>query len=473
MCARRSRNVGIAAARTLMPDGPPYRAVSIDPTVAREEPAQLLQELIRFDTTNPPGAERECVEFVAELLSTAGFSTELYADDPDRPNLVARLEGGEAPPLMLYGHVDVVPTEGQEWTHPPFEGVIEDGWVWGRGALDMKGGVAMMLSAALRTARTKGDPAGDVVVTILADEEAGGDHGAAFLAEEHSELFEGIEYAIGEFGGFSTEIAGQRFYPVQTNEKVVCWQTLRFSGAAGHGSMPHPGGAMADMARTVEAITSERLPVHVVGPVAEMIDRIADELDGGMGEMVRGLKDPTRADEVLDQLGDEGELLDALLHNTANPTVVQGGDKENVVPGEVELTLDCRLLPGQTDEDVRRELRGVIPDDVGVEFETVRYEPFPAETDLGLFELLAGVLEDADPDARALPFVLQAGTDARHLAKVGVQSYGFTPMRLPPDFDFMETVHAADERIPVEAVEFGADRIHETLERYDGDAIRE
>jgi acetylornithine deacetylase/succinyl-diaminopimelate desuccinylase-like protein len=446
--------------------------MSIDPGIAREDPARLLQRLIRFDTTNPPGDERDCVEFVEELLASAGFRTELYADDPDRPNLVARLEGGEAPPLMLYGHVDVVPTEGQEWTHPPFEGVVEDGWVWGRGALDMKGGVAMMLSAALRAAAADADPAGDLVVMILSDEEAGGDRGAAFMAEHHPEVFEDVEYAIGEFGGFSTEIAGQRFYPVQTNEKVVHWLKLRFSGPAGHGSMPHSGGAMADMARAVEAITANRLPVHVVGPVAEMVDRIADELDGGMGELVRGLKDPERADEVLDQLGDEGELLDALLHNTANPTVVRGGDKENVVPGEVELTLDCRLLPGQTDEDVRAELRALIPDDVDVEFETVRYEPFPADTDLGLFDLLAEVLEAADPEGRALPFVLQAGTDARHLAAVDVQSYGFTPMQLPADFDFMETVHAADERIPVDAVEFGADRIHEVLERYDADAVQ-
>jgi acetylornithine deacetylase/succinyl-diaminopimelate desuccinylase-like protein len=446
--------------------------MSTDAAPIHDRPAELLRRLIRFDTTNPPGDERDCVEYVEGLLSEAGFDTGLYARDPDRPNCVARLEGGdEAPALLLYGHVDVVPTTGQEWTHPPFEGVIEDGWVWGRGALDMKGGVAMFLSAAMRAAREDPDLPGDLVVAVLADEEDGGDEGAGFLADEHPEVFDGVEYALGEFGGFSTEIAGQRFYPIQTNEKQVYWLKLVFSGAAGHGSQAHSGGAMADMARAVQAIDGTRLPVHVVDPVAEMIDAIADELGGATGETVRDLKDPERTDDLLDGLGEAGDLLDALLHNTANPTVVRGGDKENVIPGEVEVTLDCRLLPGQTDADARREIREVVPDDVEFEFETVRYEPHPADTDLAMFDFLTDVIEDADPEGRAIPYVLRGGTDARHLASVGVQSYGFLPMKLPPEFDFEATIHAADERIPVEAVEFGTDRLYEVIERYGPGAI--
>ena len=439
-----------------------------DPELA-DDPVALLQGLVRFDTTNPPGDERACVEWTEQLLDAAGFGTETYASDPDRPNLVARLPGdGPAPPLLLYGHVDVVPTEGQDWTHPPFEGVIEDGFVWGRGTLDMKGGVAMLLAAALRAAREDIGLAGDLVVMIVSDEEAGGEEGAAYMVEQHPEVFADIEYAIGEFGGFPMTIAGERFYPVQLNEKAICWSQLTFSGPAGHGSVPGDGGAMAEMARAVTAITESRLPVHVIPPVEEMLEAVASELDEETGAVVRALLDPEQTDEALAALDQDGGMVDALLHNTAAPTVVSGGDKENVIPGEVRLTLDCRLLPGQTADDLERELRGVVPEDVGFEFDTLRYEAFPAETDTGLFDLLAATLEAADPEGTVVPFVLPGGTDGRHLSRVGVQSYGFTPMQLPEDFSFMDTIHAADERVPTEAVAFGTERLVEVLEGYEG-----
>jgi acetylornithine deacetylase/succinyl-diaminopimelate desuccinylase-like protein len=232
--------------------------------------------------------------------------------------------------------------------------------------------------------------------------------------------------------------------------------------------MPGDGGAMADMARAVDAIAGSRLPVHVIPPVEEMVEAVAAELDGETATLMRDLLDPERADEALDALGPEAEIFDAILHNTAAPTVVRGGDKENVIPGEVEVTLDCRLLPGQTDADLERELRELVPDDVDFAFETIRYEAFPSETDRGLFDLLAQTLERADPDATAVPYVLAGGTDGRHLSRVGVQSYGFTPMQLPEEFSFMDTIHAADERIPVDAVEFGTQRVFEVLQEYDG-----
>ncbi len=441
-----------------------------DPSLA-DDPVSLLQGLVRFDTTNPPGNERDCVAWTERLLDAAGFETDTYASDPDRPNLVARLPGdGPAPPLLLYGHVDVVPTEGQDWTHPPFEGVIEDGFVWGRGTLDMKGGVAMLLAAALRAARDEVELAGDLMVMIVSDEEAGGEAGAAYMVEQHPELFADVEYAIGEFGGFPMTVAGERFYPVQLDEKAICWSQLTFSGPAGHGSTPGDGGAMADMARAVTALTESRLPVHAIPPVEELLEAVAAELDAETGALVRDLLDPERADDALATLDQDGGMIDALLHNTAAPTVVRGGDKENVIPGEVELTLDCRLLPGQTAADLERELRGVVPDDIGFGFETLRYEAFPSETDTGLFDLLAETLETADPEGTVVPFVLPGGTDGRHLSRVGVQSYGYTPMQLPETFSFMDTIHAADERIPVDAVAFGADRLTEVVGGYVGGA---
>jgi acetylornithine deacetylase/succinyl-diaminopimelate desuccinylase-like protein len=440
----------------------------VDPNLA-DDPATLLQHLVRFDTTNPPGNERPCVEWIRDLLEAVGFETTLYADDPDRPNLVARLSAdGDASPLMLYGHVDVVPATPDDWTHPPFDGVREDGVIWGRGTLDMKGGVAMMVAAAMRAARDELPIAGDLVVMILSDEEAGGDHGAAYMVDEHPEVFADVEFALGEFGGFPMDVAGERFYPIQLTEKTVCWSKLTISGDAGHASLPPDESAMADMARTVTAISESRLPVHVVPTVEDMIEAMADALDDETGDGIRGLLDPDQTDDILDALGEEGLMLDALLHNTAVPTVVEGGDSPNVVPGEVSVTLDCRLLPGQTDEDVARELDGIIPDDVTYEFETLRYEPVPADTDPALFDLLADVLESADSEGTAIPFTLFGGTDGRHLAREGVQSYGFTPLQLPGNIDFLDAVHAADERVPVQAIEFGTDRIFEVLERYEG-----
>jgi len=433
-----------------------------------ERPVDLLSRLLRFDTTNPPGNEAACVDWIADRIADYGIDSATYEKEAGRPNLLASLPGGDAPGLLLYGHVDVVPTEGQAWSHPPFEGVIEDGFVWGRGALDMKGGVTMMLASFLRAAAEDVDLGGDLTLCILADEEGGGDAGAGFLVEEHPEVFEDVEYAIGEFGGFAAEIAGERFYPIQQNEKQVCWLRATFRGDGGHGSRPRAKTAVTDMARSVDALAGTRLPVRITPTTEAMIEAIAAALPPTDAEEVRALLDPDRTDETLDAMGEEAELFDAILHDTANVTVVRGGDKENVIPAAVSITLDCRLLPGQGRADIERELRDVMPDDVDVTFETIRHEPFPAETDGGLFPLLATVLEDADPEGTAVPFMLQGATDARHLASVGVQSYGFTPMNLPPDFDFNALVHAADERIPIECLEFGTDAVFEAVRRYEG-----
>ena len=213
-----------------------------------QRPVELLQKFVRFDTTNPPGNETECIAFIDGLLKDAGFDTTFIAKTPQRPNLITRLNGrGEAPPLLLYGHVDVVTTANQQWIYPPFEGKIIDDYVWGRGTLDMKGGVAMMLSAFLRAKADGLKPAGDIVLLILSDEEAGGDFGAKYLVEEHASIFEGIRYALGEFGGFTLHIGGKRFYPIQVAEKQICWMKPTVRGRGGHGSLPVRGGAMAKL----------------------------------------------------------------------------------------------------------------------------------------------------------------------------------------------------------------------------------
>ena len=430
-------------------------------------PAELLQRLIQFDTTNPPGNESECIAYIDTLLKKAGLETSLLAKDPNRPNLITRLKGqGSASPLLLYGHVDVVTTADQGWTHPPFEGKLVDGFIWGRGALDMKSGVVMMLSAVIRARTENLIPAGDIVLAILCDEEGGGDYGAKYLVENHAEQFSGIQYAIGEFGSFSTHIGQKKFYPIQIAEKQICWIKATVRGPAGHGARPMKGGTMSKLANLLHLVDKHRLPVHITPVARQIIEIIASNVAFPKSLILRQLLNPVLTNTILNLLGDIGENLDPLLHNTVNATIVRGGDKINVIPGEVSVELDGRLLPGFSPDDMIKEMRQIIGDEV--ELEIVLYEPGPAEPDMGLFDELAGILKDADPEAIPIPLLLPAVSDARIFSRLGIQTYGFTPMKLPSNFNFFETIHAADERIPMDAVAFGADAMYELLNRYKG-----
>ena len=430
-----------------------------------ERSAELLQNLIRFDTTNPPGNEAHCINYINSLLTKAGFETTILAKDSNRPNLIARLEGQRtSPPLLLYGHVDVVSTANQNWTQPPFEGQLVDGYVWGRGALDMKGGVAMMLAALLRAKAEGLIPAGDIVLAILSDEEAGGDYGASYLVENHGDQFEGIRYALGEFGGFPLYIDQQRFYAIQVADKRLCWMNVILRGPGGHASTPVHGGVMARLATLLHSLDQQRLPVHVTPVARQMLELIAAAVSSPMSSTIQQLLDPAQTDATLDQFGPEGSMFDAMLHNTVNATVVQGGGEINVIPSEIILKLDGRLLPSYTSDDMVAELRPIIGDDT--ELEIIRYDPVAPEPDMGLFDTLAGILRKADPDAIPIPLLLTATTDAKHFARLGIQTYGFIPMNLPEEFIFFNLMHAADERIPVEAVNFGTDAVFRALQLY-------
>jgi acetylornithine deacetylase/succinyl-diaminopimelate desuccinylase-like protein len=430
-----------------------------------ERPVELLQRLLRFDTRNPPGSERACIDWLEAVLRGGGLATRVVAADPERPNLVARLRGeGVAAPLLLQGHVDVVSTSGQRWAHPPFEGVLADGCIWGRGALDMKSGVAMMVAAVLRVAAGGRRPAGDIVVALLSDEEAGGDLGARVLVERHANLLDGVRYAIGEFGAFSMEIAGRRFYPIQVAEKQVCWMRATVRGPAGHGSLPMRGGAVARLARLLRTLDRRRLPVHVTNVPRQMLETIAAELPAPAAAAIRGLLTPRLTDGLLRVLGEPGRAFDPLLHNTVNATIVRAGDQVNVVPSQATVDLDGRLLPGFAPDALLAEMRALIG--TRVELEVVRYEAGPGEPDLTLFGLLSDVLRERDPRGTPVPMLLPGITDARIFAKLGIQTYGFLPMQLPPDLHFLQLLHAADERLPAEAVEFGTDAIRAVVERY-------
>ena len=425
----------------------------------------LLGDLIRFDTTNPPGNESACVAHVQRMLEEAGVEARIVAKDDARPNLIARVRGaGEAPPLLLYGHVDVVTTSGQDWTHPPFGGELVDGWVWGRGALDMKGGVAMIVDAFLRAARGEIRPRGDVILAILSDEENGGDFGARFLAQEHADLFEGVRHALGEFGGASQTIGGRRFYPIQVAEKQICWLRGLVHGPGGHAALGVRGSAMGKTGRILARLDSGRLPVHVTPVARAWIEGMAEGLPSPQSLVLRSLLDPRLAELTLRAPIPQLRILDRALRNTVTATIVHGGAKINVVPSEIELELDGRTLPGFGPDELIAEVQTLVGLDL--ELEVVRHDAYPAHSDLSQMDALSGVLRELDPDAVPVPMLQVGVTDGRFLAGIGIQTYGFLPLKLPDDFEFTKLIHAADERVPADAIRFGAKAVGMAIERY-------
>ena len=426
---------------------------------------ELLADLIRFDTTNPPGNEGECIAYVQRLVEEAGVETRIVAKDDARPNLIARVPGaGEAPPLLLYGHVDVVTTAGQQWSHPPFAGELVDGWVWGRGALDMKGGVAMLLDAFLRAARGELKPRGDLILAVLSDEENGGDFGARYLAEEHADLFEGVKHALGEFGGARMPVGGRSFYPIQVAEKQICWLKGTVHGPGGHAAIGVRGSAMGKAGRILARLDARRLPVHVTSVVRAQIEAMAEAMPRPQSLVLRSLLDPRLAEITLRAPLPELRPLDRALRNTVSATIVHGGSKINVVPSEIELELDARSLPGFGPADVIREIHALVGPEL--ELEVVRHDPYPAHSDLSQLDTLSAVLRELDPDAVPVPMLQIGVTDGRFFASIGIQTYGFLPLNLPDGFDFLKVVHAADERVPADAIRFGAEAVGRVVERY-------
>jgi acetylornithine deacetylase/succinyl-diaminopimelate desuccinylase-like protein len=428
-------------------------------------PAELLQALIRFDTTNPPGNEAAGVEFICTLLRQAGVAPLVIARDPARPNLIARLAGrGSARPLLLQGHLDVVTTANQAWRFPPFAAEIAEGFIWGRGALDMKGGVAMLLTAFLRAATDGPQPPGDVILALMSDEEAGSEHGAKFLVEQHAELFAGVRYALGEFGGFSLHQGGRRFYPIMVAEKQACVVRATVRGPAGHGASVVRGGAVAKLGRLLGTLDQARLPIHITPVVRKTLEDMLLALSMPQRLVFSQVLNPALADRVLGMLGPLGGALEPLLRNTAAPTrVAAGGPAINVIPGAATVDLDARLLPGFGPEHLLAELRPIVGPEVALE--VWGFEPGPPAPDWGLFRTLANVLREADPEGVPTALMVSGVTDARFFARLGIQTYGFLPMQLPPGFSFWQTIHAADERIPVEAIGFGSEQIYRVIGR--------
>jgi acetylornithine deacetylase/succinyl-diaminopimelate desuccinylase-like protein len=365
---------------------------------------------------------------------------------------------------LLQGHVDVVTTVGQDWSHPPFAAEIANGFVWGRGTLDMKGGVTMMLAAFMRAKAENLSLPGDVILCVLCDEEASGEYGARFLVNEHKELFTAVCYALGEFGGFTFNVGSKRFYPIMVAEKQVCRIKATVRGPAGHGALRIRGGATGKLAHMLHTLERKRLPVHVTPVAQQMFSALADGLTFPAAPLMRQLLNPMLTNRVLDLMGEQGRVFDPLLHNTVSPTIIRGGDKINVHPSEITVEMDTRILPGYTPEDTLVELRQLLGG--AIEFEVMSFDPGSRSLDMGLFSTLANILREADPTGSPVPLLLSPVTDGRFFSQLGIQTYGFLPMQLPDDFNFTDTIHAANERIPVAALDFGTNAIYMALQRF-------
>ena len=289
------------------------------------------------------------------------------------------------------------------------------------------------------------------------------EYGARFLADEHAELFQNVTFAIGEIGGFTMHLDQKKFYPIMIAEKQKCVLRTIIKGPGGHGSMPVRNGAMAKLGNLLNNLNTHPLPTHITPPVKLMIQSLASKMSFPANIMLQQLLNPLLTNQIGNLLGNQGGIFTTLLHNTVNPTIVRGGEKINVIPNEIEVNFDGRLLPGFGPRELLAELKSLFGKNF--EFEVVLFIPGPQQTNLKLFDLLAEILREAVPEAIPVPFVISGATDARYFARLGIQTYGFTPMILPKNFDFPKLIHAADERLPLEALEFGTRAMTTLLQR--------
>jgi acetylornithine deacetylase/succinyl-diaminopimelate desuccinylase-like protein len=422
---------------------------SYDPAA---EVVDLCRDLIRIDTSNygPDGGpgERLAAEYVAEKLAAAGIEPELHESEPGRTSVLARWDGPESsgPPLLLHGHLDVVPADARDWKVDPFSGEIQDGCVWGRGAVDMKDFDAILLSVVRARATAGRLPSRPIVLAFTADEEAGGHKGAQHLVENHPDMLADCTEAVGEVGGFSVTVRDRRVYLVQAAEKGMAWMRLTAHGTAGHGSMRNTDNPVTRLAAAVARVGTHQWPVRLT-PSMEVLLATVAELAGTEAT-------PENAESLIEEFGPAARMLGAVIRNTANPTGLTAGYKMNVVPGTAQAQLDGRFLPGYEDEffATMAELVGE-----GIEVDYLSNQ-HAVETsyDGALVEAINRSVLAEDPEALIAPYLMSGGTDGKHWAKLGMRCYGFAPLRLPADLDFTGLFHGVDERVPVEALQFGA-----------------
>jgi acetylornithine deacetylase/succinyl-diaminopimelate desuccinylase-like protein len=431
------------------------------------EAVHYLQDLLRIDTTNPPGNELAAAEYLAGVLRAESYEPIVLEAAPQRGNLVTRLKGdGTLPPLLLYTHTDVVPAEAQHWTYPPFAGEVAHGFVWGRGALDMKSVAAMQLMTLLLLKRSDVALKRDVIFAATADEEIDSDVGADWLVTHHPDLVR-AEYGLSEAGGHTLYLEGKKFYPIMCAEKGTCWLKIRARGKPGHGSVPHADHAVLHLLHAIDRVTSHPLPLHVTATAATYVQRLARSVGGTTGVLLSALLNPILHEAALKAIPDRSlaDALHAVLHNTVSPNQLRAGYKANVIPSEAEAILDGRMLPGFDAESFLAEVRPRLGDEIEIAIEHTS-PPLEVSAETPLFNLIEQQIARSDPGAIAVPYLMTGATDAKIFAKLGIQCYGFAPLRLQPDTPFDGLVHGHDERVSLEAFAFGVKVLYETVREF-------
>ena len=438
----------------------PVAEPSPEAASAQAEVIEILRDLIQIDTTNNgtdagPG-EAVAAEYVESSLREAGLEVERFSTTSSRrQGVVARLPGSDPtkPRLLLHGHLDVVPARAADWSVPPFAAEVHDGMVWGRGAVDMKDMDAMLIALARAWSRSGMRTERDLVFLFIPDEEAGGQHGSHWIVDHRPDLLDGVSEGVSEVGGFSLTLPDdRRLYLIQTAEKGIAWMRLVAEGRAGHGSALTDDNAVTEVAAAVARVGQHRWPVHLSPTARHMVAAISEAYG-----LELNLEDPV---ELARQLGPVARFIGAGTRNTTNPTMLEAGYKANVIPGEASAVVDGRYVPGDEEyffaevdrllgPTVRREF---INHDVALE----------ASYDVPLVEAMRAAIDAEDPGAAVAPYLLSAGTDAKAFSRLGVEGYGFSPLQLPPDLDFTALFHGVDERVPIDAVNFGV----RTLDRF-------
>jgi len=419
--------------------------------VQLDETAIIARDLIRFDTTNygegRSNGEADAAEYLEARLVALGLTPQLFESAPGRVSVVARVEGAnpDRGALVLHGHTDVVPADPANWTVDPFGGVIKDGLLWGRGAVDMKNMDAMMVSSLGDILGSGRQPARDLVIGYFADEEDGGRLGSHFLVDEHPELFAGATEAISEVGGYSITLNGTRAYLLQTGEKALVWIKLIATGTASHGSRVMHNNAITKLAEAVAKLGRQEWPVHLTDTTTQLVDELARILE----------QDPQKVgpDEIVIASGTAAAFIRGSLRTTTNPTMLTAGYKHNVIPDTAEALIDIRTLPGEED-DVLAQVRELIGPDIEMQ---IMHQDIGLETEFAgpLVEAMTAALGTHDPGAPVLPYLLSGGTDNKALSLLGIKGYGFAPLKLPADLDFPGMFHGVDERVPLDALVFG------------------
>jgi acetylornithine deacetylase/succinyl-diaminopimelate desuccinylase-like protein len=424
------------------------------------EVVKICQDLIRIPSVNfgeGRGDEKAVAEYIVASLAEVGITSEIFESAPNRCNVIARLPGRDAtrPGLVVHGHIDVVPANADDWSVDPFAAEIRDGAIWGRGAVDMKNMDAMILAIVRKWARTGYKPPRDIVLAFFADEEAGMTFGSRWMAAQHPEVFAGCSEAISEVGGFSVTVAdGKRLYFVEAAQKGIHWMKLTAHGRAGHGSMMNDENALTAIAEAVAKIGRYQWPQRYTKTVKALFSKIAQ---------VTGKKyDESDLRPLLSEIGPTARMIGATLQNTANPTMLEAGYKANVIPGSASAVIDGRFLPGYEDE-LNMTIREIIGPDISIE--TISRDiALEIEFEGDLVEAMCKAITTFDPEGIPVPYLMSGGTDNKALSELGIIGYGFSPLQLPADLDFMALFHGVDERVPISGLEFGVKVLENFLE---------